>query len=67
MSNENFFLMLVEKEMIELCNNKPKIENSLRIYTFSYHNAYDVAIYGTFKFNQIGGFVEFIEEGRYDD
>lgn len=67
MSNENFFLMLVEKEMIELNNKKPKIENSLRIYTFSYENIYGVAIYCTIKFNQIGGFVEFIEEGRSDD
>lgn len=61
MSNEDFFLTVVCKEFICIVNEEPEIENSLRIYYFTYNHADGTCSRYKIRFNQIGGFVDYKE------
>lgn len=65
MSNEDFFLSLMCKEFVDLKNEIPEIENSLRVYYFTADWA-DGSSSTTYKirFNQIGGFIDYNEVNR---
>ena len=61
MSNEAFFLRFVVAEFVDLSNAEPIIENSLRVYYFTYDYADGTCTKYKIRFNQIGGFVDYEE------
>ena len=61
MSNEAFFLRFVVAEFVDLSNAEPIIENSLRVYYFTYDYADGTCSRYKIRFNQIGGFVDYEE------
>ena len=61
MSNEAFFLGFVVAEFVDLHNAEPIIENSLRVYYFTYDYADGSCSKYKIRFNQIGGFVDYEE------
>lgn len=61
MSNEAFFLEFVVAEFVDLYNADPIIENSLRVYYFTYDYADGTCSRYKIRFNQIGGFVDYEE------
>ena len=61
MSNEAFFLGFVVAEFVDLSNAEPIIENSLRVYYFTYDYADGTCTKYKIRFNQIGGFVDYEE------
>ena len=65
MSNEQFFLGVVATEFINLHNAEPIIENSLRVYYFTYDYAEGTCSRYRIRFNQIGGFVDYEDVDVY--
>lgn len=61
MSNEDFFLSLMCKQFVDLHNAEPIVENSLRVYYFTYDYADGTCSKYKIRFNQIGGFVDYEE------
>ena len=61
MSNEAFFLRFVVAEFVDLSNAEPIIENSLRVYYFTYSYADGTCSRYKIRFNQVGGFVDYEE------
>ena len=61
MSNEAFFLGFVVAEFVDLHNAEPIIENSLRVYYFTYDYADGSCSKYKIRFNQIGGFIDYEE------
>ena len=61
MSNEAFFLRFVVAEFVDLSNAEPIIENSLRVYYFTYYYADGTCTKYKIRFNQVGGFVDYEE------
>lgn len=61
MSNEAFFLRFVVAEFVDLSNAEPIIENSLRVYYFTYDYADGTCTKYKIRFNQVGGFVDYEE------
>lgn len=61
MSNEAFFLGFVAAEFVDLHNDEPIIENSLRVYYFTYDYADGTCNKYKIRFNQIGGFIDYEE------
>ena len=61
MSNEAFFLRFVVAEFVDLSNAEPIIENSLRVYYFTYDYADGSCSKYKIRFNQVGGFVDYEE------
>ena len=61
MSNEAFFLRFVVAEFVDLSNAEPIIENSLRVYYFTFDYADGTCSRYKIRFNQIGGFGDYEE------
>ena len=67
MSNEQFFLQLVEKGYFRFCSPQPsKVENGVKTYYFNFYGldplgGEDIVTANKIRFNVVGGFIDMQE------
>lgn len=55
MSNETFFLEICNRGYLTLLEKKPKIENNIKVYLFTYYGHSSI---NKIRFNQVGGYID---------